>query len=136
MRVYLDTNVLADMVMRRDNEQDNYNALTILQLSSSRKFEFCTSALSIATLYYLLRRSSDAKVKIKKIISAVAIIPIGHDDVRFSVFFDFPDSEDAMHMSCAANGNCELIITRNIKDYCNSPIPALCPAEFLERISK
>lgn len=45
---------------------------------------------------------------------------------------DFKDFEDCLQDECAFDINASYIVTRNIKDYSNSKIPAIMPEQFLE----
>ena len=44
------------------------------------------------------------------------------------------DFEDAMQAAAAVEAGVDFIVTRNVADYVNSPIPAHRPAAFLMRI--
>lgn len=136
MKIYLDTNVFADMLIARENRQDNINAMMLLGLVPGSKFEFCISPLTVATCFYLLRKEKDAAEHIKERLKNMTIVPVAENDVKFSIFFNFPDREDSMHMSCAVNAGCELILTRNGAHYKNGPLSAYSPAEFLKIIRR
>lgn len=45
----------------------------------------------------------------------------------------FPDFEDAMQCVCAESCQADIIITRNTKDFIQSPVLVLSPGEFLLR---
>jgi len=45
------------------------------------------------------------------------------------------DFEDAIIAATALRENAEYIITRNIKDFTQSPIPAITPSDFLRRFN-
>lgn len=44
------------------------------------------------------------------------------------------DFEDAVQMCCASRIKADDIVTRNIRDFSSSKVPALKPSELLERI--
>ena len=46
----------------------------------------------------------------------------------------FKDYEDAVQSACVSRIRAEYIITRNIRDFRESKVAAIKPAEFLERI--
>jgi len=48
----------------------------------------------------------------------------------------FDDLEDRLQYECAQYINAEYIITRNINDFTNSPIPAISPKDFLKIIEE
>ena len=46
----------------------------------------------------------------------------------------FEDFEDCLQDECAKACGAEYIVTRNIKDYTNSTVPAITPDEFLKLV--
>ena len=48
---------------------------------------------------------------------------------------EFSDVEDCLQTECAKQFSADYIITRNIKDFEHSPVPAITPDEFLKRWS-
>lgn len=136
MRIFLDTNVFLDMLITRDNVEDNRNALKLLALSVNKKLTFCVSPISLATAFYLMRKDPDAVKKIEQRLKTLTIIPVGEEQVRFSLSFDFfPDKEDSMLISSAYSNDCEAILTRDGSHFTNSPLPVYTPQEFLSRLS-
>ena len=49
---------------------------------------------------------------------------------------DFPDFEDSLQYYSALRTECDIIITRNSKDFKKSQIPVMTPDEFLNSIKK
>ena len=49
---------------------------------------------------------------------------------------DFKDFEDAMQYYSALEANCDLIITRNEKDFKNAMIPAMNAESYLQTLKK
>ncbi len=41
------------------------------------------------------------------------------------------DFEDAIQIASAINANLDAIVTRNLSDYKNSPVPVYSPSDFL-----
>ncbi|NOR76720.1 MAG: PIN domain nuclease, partial [Draconibacterium sp.] len=46
----------------------------------------------------------------------------------------FSDFEDALQYHCALITNCNLLITRNVKDFKKSAIPVMTPDEYLKSL--
>ena len=46
------------------------------------------------------------------------------------------DLEDGLQMQCAKERNLDYIVTRNIKDFSDSPIQPLSPEDFIEIVRK
>jgi len=49
---------------------------------------------------------------------------------------EFSDFEDSLQYFSALRTNCDIIITRNGKDFKKSQIPIMTPDEFLNSINK
>ncbi|MBK8506061.1 MAG: hypothetical protein IPL46_30020 [Saprospiraceae bacterium] len=48
--------------------------------------------------------------------------------------FDFKDFEDGLQYYTALESQCDLIVTRNLRDFKESAIPVLSPREYLTKI--
>ncbi|GLU54246.1 hypothetical protein Dfri01_37070 [Dyadobacter frigoris] len=97
------------------------------------------SALSYTTINYLLTKIDSVdivldKLRKFKIISEVAVL----DDeiIEKGLNSNFSDFEDAIQYSSALKANCQIIITRNTKDFKESELPIMTPDEFLASIKK
>ena len=136
MRVFLDTNILLDTLVSRDNPEFARNAATILSLGENGTFELFMSALSIPTIAYVLKNlSPDAKKTIiGELVDIVKVLPSLPEHVANMLESPMSDIEDALQVQSAAEGGCDVIVTRNIYDFKLSGIPAIAPDEFLRRI--
>ena len=47
---------------------------------------------------------------------------------------NFKDFEDCLQAECALSCGADYIVTRNIKDFANAPVPAILPEDFLKLI--
>jgi len=134
MRVFLDTNIFLDMILMRDNRIDNENAAFILMIAELDDFDFFVSPITVSTSFYISRKYSNASEIIDDKLKHMHILPMDRRDVRFAMGSNIPDKEDAMQISCAQRGECEIILTRDSKHFTESALPVLTPAEFLARI--
>ena len=50
-------------------------------------------------------------------------------------FEDFEDFDDRLQVECAKLINADYIVTRNIADFSSSPVPAILPEVFLQKIT-
>ena len=57
-------------------------------------------------------------------------------DLQEAIKLSFPDFEDAVMAATAERENADYIITRNAGDFKKSNIPAISPANFLEKHSE
>ena len=136
-KVFIDTNVMLDLLGERETY---YNDIAkIATLADKGEIVMIASSLSYATVFYLLSKNESAvKVKEKlrnfKIISEIAQL---YDLViEKGLNSNFTDFEDALKYNCALQSECDILITRNQKDFKNSSIPVMSAKEFLKSIGK
>ena len=141
-RLFLDTNVLLDILLERPGYED---VLEILQMGSDGKVALCTSFLSMANIAYLLRKEFHGGIllpTLKQISSLVEILPMDNDQLQRAMMLEGPDFEDILQAVCAHSANCQTIITNNRKDFALQPglladwfsPEVLSPWEFKNRI--
>jgi hypothetical protein len=61
----------------------------------------------------------------------IKILNVGANDIMDALKMDVTDFEDAIIMQCAKHANMDLIVTRNKKDFTNSPVKCLTVDEWL-----
>ena len=135
MRVFIDTNVIIDLLAKR--EPFYIESQKIFSLSDTNQIELIISSLSIVNTYYILNdvmKIKDARLIIGKFKVLVQssdlsdkIIELALNDAKFK------DFEDGVQYYSALESQCQLIVTRNLKDFKNSKIPVLSPREFIAR---
>lgn len=92
-------------------------------------------ATTITTIYYLVRKSLDkkeAEKSIDLIFSLFEIATVNRTVLETARKLDFNDFEDAVIYASAIHSNCDVLITRNTKDFKSNDIPIYKPAEFLK----
>lgn len=67
----------------------------------------------------------------RNIFQLVLILDLSGDICVSELDSPIPDYEDAVAIKIAENNNISYIITRNLKDFSDSPIPAFSPEDFL-----
>lgn len=137
MRVLIDTNVLLDFLMGRKPFFDV--ADQIIKLCVDRKMEGYMAAHSVLNIYYVLRKSmSDVERReVLKFLCQIVKIE-GVDSVKIYSAIDnkeFSDFEDCLQEECALSVSADYIVTRNIKDFTNSKIPAVLPDDLLKKVN-
>ena len=135
MKVMIDTNVITDVYQNR-LPFVTYSA-KILKLAEANKLIGMVTASTITDVYYILSRHIKDPVQLKtlvqKFLSAVKLLDVLAADV--SAAFDLPidDFEDALFAQCAKRSKADCIITRNTKDFVNSPVYCMEPELFLAK---
>ena len=92
------------------------------------------SSISITNIYYVLRKiSTNDKTRsfIKTILKYISVITVDHGSILTALDSKFMDFEDGFQNYCALKNQCDLILTRNIKDYTFSELQVLEPNEFI-----
>lgn len=137
MRVLIDTNVLLDFLMGRKPYFDIADQL--IKLCADRKMEGYMAAHSVPNIYYVLRKcmSDVDRREVLKFLCQIIKIE-GLDFVKIYSAVDnkeFSDFEDCLQEECAVAVSADYIVTRNIKDFVNSKIPAVLPDDLLKKVN-
>jgi len=133
MRVFLDTNIMIDVIGRR--QQFCQPSLQIMSLADRGILQICVSAMSFATASFILSRDNkqmDVLAELDKFSSITTITPVDKDTVNDSLRSEFNDFEDAMQFYSAMRENIDYIITRNKKDFKEATVPVFEPQEFID----
>ena len=135
MRVLIDTNVLADVLLGRDPYYDI--AYSILTLCADKKVYGYMAAHSIPNLFYILRKSMTEEERREALKDICQIVKVeGIDSFKIISALDnvdFSDFEDCLQEECAVAVSADYIVTRNAKDFVASRIPVILPDQFLEK---
>jgi len=137
MRIYLDTNILLDIIHPDRSKEFKFEAVLLVDICGKLGFDMFMSVLSVPTVFYLLKgltlqEKKDAFAILQKYI---AVLPSNGNQVQDALKSDFNDFEDAMQYECAMEGACDMIVTRNEKDFSSSEIPVVTPKEFISYFS-
>lgn len=135
MKILVDTNIILDVICNRPDFVDH--ALQVFRYCEANQITGYISALSVPNIVYIMRRELDSE-KIKDILSRLtsvfSVIDLRKNDLTKAANLEFSDFEDALQAVCAQRVKADFIVTRNIKDFKNSPVPAIKPAELFDRI--
>lgn len=136
MKIYFDTNIIIDVLKRREPFYENSNMIFMLAVDGKIDGIVCTSA--IADIYYLSRKPyDDTRTTINIIFDILEIIkPVDTlvNDIFSAAELDFQEFEDAVIASIAQREKADYIITRNTKGFSNSPVQAITPDKFLANV--
>ncbi|MDO4619280.1 MAG: PIN domain-containing protein [Lachnospiraceae bacterium] len=133
MKIIVDTCVIIDALQKREPFMED--AIRLCYAVANQKCDAFVPAKSVADLYYILHRSlhSDAltRTALKKLFHSFGILDTTEMDCRNALTSQMPDFEDAMLAETAYRNKIDYIVTRNLKDYKHSDIPACSPQEIL-----
>ena len=137
MRVLLDTNILIDYISMRSPFTDAAQA--ILQLCMEEKIDGCIAAHSVMNAFYILRKeltANERKSSLADLCNLLTVVDIDKAKILSALANDgFTDVEDCLQTECAKEFSADYIVTRNVKDFQNSTVPAISPDEFLKKVN-
>lgn len=134
-KIFLDTNVVIDLLGEREPFYES--AAKIATLADKGKIQIFVSALTYSTTFYLLARfenKESVKEKIRKFKVITETSDLTDKIIDKGLASKFSDFEDSLQYYCAVKTDCNIIITRNGKDFKESDIPVLTPDEYLSSI--
>jgi predicted nucleic acid-binding protein len=133
MTVYLDTNIIIDILERRYPHYENSNK--VFQLIVDGVIDGIIATSAITDIFYLLRKAyKDTQATLNVIFQMLDIIePVDTlaSDIYTAAGLGFNDFEDAVIVAIALREEADCIITRNTVDFSLSTIPAVTPDVFL-----
>lgn len=131
-RVFLDTNILVDLIA--DRKPFSKHAIEIFKSAEERKTQLFTSSHSIATAHYLLKKyveEKDLRDILSNLLEFLDVIPVDLDVLKKGLRSNHKDFEDAIQIICASSiTGIDFIVTRNTKDFKTSNIAVLTPDEM------
>ncbi len=132
MRVFLDTNILIDVLTRRSPFYRD--SVEVWALAERRKVEGLVSVLSFNNLFYIVGRLESPRIA-RKALTTIrdTFAPVACDEQILNQAMDssFDDFEDAVQYFSAMRAEATCIVTRNPDHFHKPQIPVLTPAEFL-----
>lgn len=135
--ILIDTDVILDFFL--DREPFSENAAKILSLCEKKKITGFVTPVIVSNVYYLLsQKGKQEKVieKLKILFSLLEILIIDKNSIMVALNSDFKDFEDALQNYAAVlNGEIDIIVTRNTKDYKKSELGIMNPEDFLKSIN-
>ena len=136
MKILLDTNVILDIVEKREPYfSDSYQ---VFLKSAAREFDAIIGANSITDIYYITRKNCKDSVQalsfIIDMLKVVTSVDTKAVDIQEAIKLNFSDFEDAVIAATASREGAGYIITRNTSDFTKSPVPAITPTDFLQKM--
>jgi len=132
MRFFVDLNIFLDVLLIREP----HFKFSRLVMDWSDGQDVWMAWHSLATLDYVGNKLAGKPKTNRFIVRLLEIFEISPTDTRsarFARMLPMTDFEDALQVAAADMVKADFILTRNLKDYKKSPIPAMAPEEFVER---
>lgn len=132
IRALVDSDVILDYVLHREHFSEAeplFNALADID------FTGYVSAIALLNVHYFAEKEVDrtfAQEEVIKLLSLFSVCTIDESCFHKALSLKFGDYEDAVQCASAIAEDLDAIVTRNTKDYINSPMPVYSPVEFVQ----
>jgi predicted nucleic acid-binding protein len=136
MRVFVDTNVVLDVLAKR--EPHYRDSAAVWTLAEQGRIQGLVSAVTFTNLFYIVRRLEGAAAA-RRALTLVrgSFTPVACDAQVIQQALDAGrgDFEDAVQYFSALRGEAAYIVTRNVDHFPAGDLPVVSPAEFLAALS-
>lgn len=135
MKIFLDTNIIIDLVLNR-HPWVRYE-LVLLELSRQKKLSLAVSDISFLNLAYAVRKvmsPDDIYAAMTDLLKYMDVAAAGGSVIRSAVSLRWKDLEDCVQYLVARKESADYIITRDLAGFSLSDIPVMTPVEFLSII--
>jgi predicted nucleic acid-binding protein len=128
----IDTDVLIDFAT--DRQPHSKPAGRLLDYLERRPGTAFVAWHTVSNFYYLVSSQQDDRASrafLQALSEFIEVAPISSQSLETALSLPMGDFEDAMQVAAALECGAEAIVTRNLRDYRDSPIRALTPGEVL-----
>jgi len=140
MRVLFDTNVIVDVLQRREPWYQDGRILFLA--AANRRITGCLTAKEVTDLHFFSRKQfrgeenadSKARAVIAKLLGLFEVIDTTAGDCREAIAIPNGDYEDAVMIAAAAREGVDCIVTRNPDHFKPSSVPVLSPAALVRAL--
>lgn len=129
MRILIDSDILLDIALAR--EPHVVGSAAVLEWAESGGAA-SVAWNSLTNCSYLLK---GGRPFLGKLLKLVEVATVGTAEAMRALALPMKDLEDAFQSAAALSWKADFIVTRNLPDYRHSPVPAISPTEFLQKIS-
>ena len=136
-KLFINTNVLIDLI---DKRIPFYNDVEVISaLAEKKQLTLAASSISFVNSFYVLSKKLKNKLVISSLMRYRLIWEVSNINEIIkdkSLISNFNDFEDAVQHYSALHHKCDILITRNKKNFKNLEIPVMTPTEFLASLQK
>jgi predicted nucleic acid-binding protein len=136
MIVLFDTDVLLDVALKRQ-PHSRYSGAAI-DLVDAGLIKGFLAWHSASNFFYVSRPKlgrGGVLDFLRHLMLFLEIVPVDSADLQYALRLGLKDFEDSMQVAATTACHAECIVTRNHRDYRDSPIPTIPPAELLVKLA-
>ena len=131
MTVFVDTNILIDLLCERESFVQS--ARMLFAYGYSGRLTLVLSSLSLVHAVYIARKYGyvDVRERLDDITEFVEVVDLRKEVAKRALTCEWKDYEDAVQYMSAIKENADCIVTRNKKDFGKSVIPVYTIEELM-----
>ena len=139
MRLLVDTDVLVDVLMRREPFYED--ALRLLEWGAVGEFELWMSSFQVPDLFHVLTEDgtpsgiAEGKRVLRELRRHVHVGAAGQPEIDRALLSQWEDFDDSCVHQAAVNLGASCIISRDSEGFALSSVPVYTPAAFFEWLS-
>lgn len=132
MKVCFDSNAVIDIFVK---DQWFFDSFAAYDVAALKRFDACISAASTSDIVYVLHRRGLSRKEslnaLPSLFDLFDVFDVTAADCRNAEQSLMTDYEDALLAYAAYRNGVDLIVTRNTRDFRDSPVKAISPKEFV-----
>ncbi len=132
MKVLVDANICLDVLLGRAPFGES--STKIWSLVERGEVEGLVPAHAVTTVHYLVSKERDRATGrrfVADLMRVFGVAAVSESELKRALELDFLDFEDAVCAAAAEGAECDLIVTRNRRDFGKSPVTAVDPITAL-----
>ena len=134
MKLLIDTNVVLDVLLRR--EPFSKTAAEVLNLTQRDDVQNYVSASAITDIYYIANKQMKDRDAVrdllKRLLMIVSVAAVSEREIQNALNLAWGDFEDSVQYSVALLNKMDGIVTRNPSDYQEANMRIWLPEQALE----
>jgi len=134
MKLLIDTNVVLDVLLRR--EPFFRTAAEVLNLTQRDDVREYVSASAITDIYYIANKQLKDRTAVRdlleRLLKIVSVAAVSEQEIRNALNLTWADFEDSVQYSVALLNEMDGIVTRNPDDYQEANMRIWLPEQVLE----
>ncbi len=130
MKLFLDTNIFLDLILKREHYQ---SALIVLNAIEKRIFEAVILDITLLNIDYVAKKQvKDIRTFLRLVNQTCEVVGASNRMMEEALQLPNRDVEDNLQFVCAQQSVCDVILT-NDKDFSFEGIDILSSSEFVKR---
>ena len=136
-KVLIDSDVILDLLL--DREPFGTQSEQIFESLTTERIQGYVTVAALLNIYYIVRKAlgrNTALDCVRRLLETdgLEVFAVDKRHVQTALNSAMTDFEDAVQAAVAEVAGIDMIITRNKRDFRQSPVPAVLPEEFLETL--